>query len=124
VNNEFLNQFSENIKFNYICFDRVILRGYIRRFFSIGCIVLFLKAMGFSKCTTGFDFYGQDRFACPVKYIFIWYWILLIALNMVWAGSYGRYIFNWGNGSETDDSAVCVAGCMKLHNLSIVVASR
>ena len=28
-------------------FDRVIIRGYIRNFFSMACAVLFLKAMGF-----------------------------------------------------------------------------
>jgi len=53
VNNTFVNQFSENIKFNYTCFDRIIIRGYIRRFFFEACIVLFLKAMGFSKRTNG-----------------------------------------------------------------------
>jgi len=56
-NNTFINQFSENIpyradlKFNYTCFDRVIIRGYILKFFSTACVVLFLKAMGFSKRT-------------------------------------------------------------------------
>lgn len=53
MNNAFVSQFAENIKFNYTCFDRVIIRGYIRRFFFEGCIVLFLKAMGFSKRTNG-----------------------------------------------------------------------
>ncbi|WP_158406055.1 hypothetical protein [Desulfobacula toluolica] len=47
-NNSFINQFSENIKFHYTCFDRVIIRGYIRNFFSMACVVLFLKAMGLS----------------------------------------------------------------------------
>jgi len=53
VNNAFVNQFNQNIKFNYTCFDRVIIRGYIRRFFFEACIVLFLRAMGFSKRTNG-----------------------------------------------------------------------
>jgi hypothetical protein len=35
VKNSFINQFSENIKFNYTCFDRVIIRGYILKFFSL-----------------------------------------------------------------------------------------
>ena len=30
MNNSFLNQFAPNIKFSYFCFDRVIIRGYIR----------------------------------------------------------------------------------------------
>jgi len=52
-NTTFINQFSENIKFNYTCFDRVIIRGYILKLFSTACVVLFLKAMGFSKKTNG-----------------------------------------------------------------------
>ena len=52
-NTKFINQFSENIKFNYTCFDRVIIRGYILKFFSTACVVLFLKAMGFPKKTNG-----------------------------------------------------------------------
>lgn len=51
--NSFINQFSNNIKFNYTCFDRVIIRGYILKFFSTAAVVLFLKAMGFSKKTNG-----------------------------------------------------------------------
>jgi len=53
MNNEFINQFSENIKFGYASFDRVIIRGYIRKFFSLRFIVTFLKSMGFSKSTKG-----------------------------------------------------------------------
>jgi hypothetical protein len=51
--NSFINQFSENIKFHYTSFDRVIIRGYILNFFSVACVVRFLKAMGFSKQTNG-----------------------------------------------------------------------
>ena len=39
MNNSYVNQFSGNIKFNYTCFDRVIIRGYIRKFFFEACIV-------------------------------------------------------------------------------------
>jgi len=53
MKNSFINQFSQNIKFNYTCFDRVIIRGYILRLFSTAAVVLFLKAMGFSKKTNG-----------------------------------------------------------------------
>jgi hypothetical protein len=53
VKNSFINQFSENIKFNYTCFDRVIIRGYILKFFSLACVVLFLRAMGFSRKSNG-----------------------------------------------------------------------
>jgi len=51
--NSFINQFFENIKFHYTSFDRVIIRGYILNFFSVACVVRFLKAMGFSKQTNG-----------------------------------------------------------------------
>ena len=49
--NAFLQQFSANIKFDYICFDRVIIRGYIRSLFFEAGIVLFLRAMGFCRLT-------------------------------------------------------------------------
>ena len=49
MNNSFVTQFAENIKFNYTSFDRVIVRGYIRPFFSLGVVVQFLKAMGFQR---------------------------------------------------------------------------
>ena len=53
MKNSFINQFSKNIKFNYTCFDRVIIRGYILKFFSLACVVLFLRAMGFSRKSNG-----------------------------------------------------------------------
>jgi hypothetical protein len=53
VKDSFIKQFSENIKFNYTCFDRVIIRGYILKFFSLACVVLFLRAMGFSRKSNG-----------------------------------------------------------------------
>jgi len=53
MDDTFVDQFSENIKFNYTCFDRVIIRGYIRSFFSIGYIVIFLRSLGFSKPSNG-----------------------------------------------------------------------
>ena len=41
MNNSFVQQFANNIKFNYTCFDRVIIRGYIRSlFFEAGVVVL------------------------------------------------------------------------------------
>lgn len=51
--NAFLKQFSLNIKFSYTCFDRVIIRGYIRKLFFEAGIVLFLRAMGFHKLSNG-----------------------------------------------------------------------
>ena len=53
MKNSFLNQFSENIKFNYFCFDRVIIRGYILSLFSPGGIVRFLRAIGFKGLSNG-----------------------------------------------------------------------
>ena len=47
MNNSFLKQFSENIKFKYFCFDRVIIRGYILSMFFPAGIVRFLRAVGF-----------------------------------------------------------------------------
>ncbi len=53
VNNSFLNQFDSNIKFSYFCFDRVILRGYIRPLFFEAGVAKFLRAMGFNRLTNG-----------------------------------------------------------------------
>jgi hypothetical protein len=53
VKNSFAQQFSENIKFKYSCFDRVVLRGYIRWLFFPGGVVKSLRLMGFRKLSNG-----------------------------------------------------------------------
>jgi len=53
VKNSFVQQFSSNIKFKYSCFDRVVLRGYIRWLFFPGGVVKFLRVMGFRKLSNG-----------------------------------------------------------------------
>ena len=53
MKNAFVQQFSENIKFKYNCFDRVILRGYILWLFFPAGVVKFLRAMGFRKLSNG-----------------------------------------------------------------------
>ena len=53
MNNSFLKQFSENIKFKYFCFDRVIIRGYILSMFFPAGIVKFLRAVGFKGLSNG-----------------------------------------------------------------------
>jgi len=53
MNNDFVDQFSKNIKLNYTSFDRVIIRGYILPFFSLGSIVNYLKAIGYKKSHHG-----------------------------------------------------------------------
>lgn len=52
INNSFVQQFAGNIKFNYTCFDRVIIRGYIRNLFFEAGVVHFLRAMGFPRSQT------------------------------------------------------------------------
>ena len=49
MNNDFVKQFEENINFIYTCFDRVVIRGYIKKLIWEGGLVLFLRAMGFKK---------------------------------------------------------------------------
>lgn len=49
MNNLFVKQFDQNIKFNYSCFDRVILRGYIIRLFFAGGIAVLLRTLGFNS---------------------------------------------------------------------------
>ena len=53
MNNSFLKQFSQNIKFKYFCFDRVIIRGYILSMFFPAGIVRFLRAVGFKGLSNG-----------------------------------------------------------------------
>ena len=53
MNNSFLNQFSENIKFKYFCFDRVIIRGCILSLFFPGGVVRLLRALGFTRLSNG-----------------------------------------------------------------------
>ena len=40
MKNSFVKQFDQNSKFNYSCFDRVVLRGYIIRLFFAGGIAV------------------------------------------------------------------------------------
>ena len=49
----FISQNSSHIKSIYTCTDRVIIRGYIRKMFTTGCIILFLRSLGFRKFTDG-----------------------------------------------------------------------
>ncbi len=51
--NKFVTQFSENINFEYSCFDRIQIKGYIRKLFCIGALVKFLRALGFNKLSKG-----------------------------------------------------------------------
>ena len=53
VKNSFVQQFSSNIKFKYTCFDRVVLRGYIRFMFFPAGVIKFLGLMGFRKFSNG-----------------------------------------------------------------------
>ena len=53
MKNEFKDQFSQHINYEYSCFDSVILKGYIRKFFSLAAVVIFLKALGFTKRSKG-----------------------------------------------------------------------
>ncbi len=53
MKNSFVQQFAQNINFKYVCFDRVILRGYIRCMFFPAGVITFLKLMGFRKISNG-----------------------------------------------------------------------
>jgi len=67
MNNSFVQQFSDNIKFNYTCFDRVIIRGYIRSLFFEAGVVLFLRAMGFRWLTNGIMRIFTDQLNAHIK---------------------------------------------------------
>ena len=53
MKNAFVQQFSKNINFKYTCFDRVILRGYIRLLLFPAGVIRILRLMGFRKFTNG-----------------------------------------------------------------------
>jgi len=53
VTNNFIAQFSKNIKFSYTSFDGVILRGYILELFYEAGVASFLKSIGFVKRSNG-----------------------------------------------------------------------
>jgi len=53
VKNSFVQQFARNINFKYVCFDRVILRGYIRFMFFPAGVITFLRLMDFRKVSNG-----------------------------------------------------------------------
>lgn len=67
MNNSFVQQFAGNIKFNYTCFDRVIIRGYIRNLFFEAGVVLFLRAMGFHTLTNGVMRIFTDQLNAHIK---------------------------------------------------------
>ncbi len=89
MNNNFIAQFSRNIKFSYTFFDRVILCGYILDLFYEGGIDSFLKSIGFVKrsnhvmriftnppanCLETFSLKLQTCYTLPsvVKYHILW----------------------------------------------------
>lgn len=67
MNNLFSKQFAENIKFSYRCFDRVVLRGYIRNLFFEGGLVSFLRAMGFRNLSNGVMRIFTDQLNSHIK---------------------------------------------------------
>ena len=67
MNNNFVKQFGENINFFYSCFDRVIMRGYIRRLFWESGLVFFLRALGFKKLTNGVMRIFTDQLNSHIK---------------------------------------------------------
>jgi len=108
-NTTFINQFSENIKFNYTCFDRVIIRGYILKFFSTACVVLFLKAMGFSKKTNGVMRIFTDQLNSHISKqakklgTQIYWWPSIGGVN----GAKQRFVeINWANQFKGDGNHI------------------
>ena len=63
----FLNQFESNINFQYSCFDRVVIRGYIHKLYTAGGIVIFLRALGFHKLSDGIMRIFTDQFNAHIK---------------------------------------------------------
>lgn len=51
MNNDFITQFTDNIKFSYSIFDRVICRGYVLNLFFEGELRNFLKSVGYRECS-------------------------------------------------------------------------
>lgn len=53
MTNDFIRSQQEHLSFTYSCFDRVIIRGYIRNLFYMGGVVNLLRSLGFKKLTSG-----------------------------------------------------------------------
>ncbi|MCK9365489.1 MAG: hypothetical protein M0P74_18050 [Syntrophales bacterium] len=67
MKNSFVQQFSPNIKFKYSCFDRVVLRGYIRWLSFPGGVVKFLRLMGLSYIPFQCEFYFNGHNAIHIQ---------------------------------------------------------
>ena len=48
-----LSKFEKHIDFNYSCFDRVVLRGYLPNLFVEGSVIKLLRNLGFTKHKNG-----------------------------------------------------------------------
>ena len=51
--NNFTKEFSDNIKFSYSCFDRIIVRGYITGLFCESNVIKMLRNLGFTSHGNG-----------------------------------------------------------------------
>lgn len=67
MDNNFCSQFDSNIKFSYSCFDRIILRGYIRKLFPAAGVVLLLRSLGFKRFSNGVMRILTDQFNAHIK---------------------------------------------------------
>lgn len=53
MSNNLIRSQQEHLSFTYSCFDRVIIRGYIRNLFFMGGVVKLLRSLGFKSLSTG-----------------------------------------------------------------------
>ena len=110
MNNNFIAQFSKNIKFSYTSFDRIILRGYILELFYEGGVVSFLKSMGFVKHSNGIRRIFSDPLANRLDILSFKGLIDIALLSLVkhlillvrhWrAGQFNSYISKQANKSD------------------------
>lgn len=53
LTNDLIRRQQEHLAFTYSCFDRVIVRGYIRNLFCMGGVVNLLRSLGFKTLNSG-----------------------------------------------------------------------
>jgi hypothetical protein len=53
LTNDLISSQQEHLAFTYSCFDRVIIRGYIRNLFCMGGVVNLLRSLGFKTLSPG-----------------------------------------------------------------------
>jgi hypothetical protein len=84
LDNQFIQEFSEHIKFSYSFFDRVIVRGYILKLFRPASVIALLRNLGFSNHSNGVFKLFSDQLNSHIKKV-----ALKNNIPLLWRENYG-----------------------------------